>query len=177
MVIYEGGLGLRWVDQNTIFLDHKMTVATLLAKGNNDPILIKRAITNDLAEYKFQQAYRKAQQYFEQEPGDLSLASNLAQAAFRARQPSLAVQILEPLVSKHYNYKLYCSFGALLRDTGDIERSVDYLKAAAGIDPHATEAYYLLGYTHKNAGQMDESRVAFAKLVELEPRYSYLLQQ
>jgi hypothetical protein len=177
IVIYEGGLGVRWVDQNTILPDYKKTMATLMAQGINDPILIKRTITDDLTEHNFQKAYRKAQQYFKVEPEDISLASSLAAAAFHAGQPALGVQILEPLVSTHSNYKLYCSFGALLRDSGDIQKGIDYLKAATRIDPDAAEAYYLLGHTYKNVGQKDESRAAFTRLVELEPRYGYLLQQ
>ena len=176
IVIYEGGLGVRWVDQNTILPDYKKTMATLMAQGINDPILIKRTITDDLAEHNFQKAYRKAQQYFKVEPEDIFLASSLARAAFHAGQPALGVQILEPFVSTHENYKLYCSFGALLRDSGDIQKGIDYLKAATRIDPDAAEAYYLLGHTYKNVGQKDESRAAFTRLVELEPRYSYLLQ-
>lgn len=177
IVIYEGGLGVRWVDKHTILPDYKKTVTTVMAQGINDPVLIKRTITDDLAEHKFQTAYRKAQQYFEKEPEDISLASTLAGAALRAGQPVLAVQILEPLVRKHDNYNLYCSFGAVLRDSGDIQKGIEYFKAAMRIDPQATDAYYLLGHTYKNVGQKDESRRAFTKLVELEPRYSYLLQQ
>ena len=124
LVIYEGGLGVRWVDQNTILPDYKKTVATLMAQGNNDPILIKRTIIDDLAENRFQKAHRKAQEYFKDEPEDISFASELAWAAFRAGQPALGVQILEPLVSKHENYKLYCSFGALVRDAGDTQRGL-----------------------------------------------------
>jgi predicted Zn-dependent protease len=196
-VVYEGRLGVRWVDQYNILPDYKKTVATLMAQGINDPVLIKRTITDELAEHKFEnlyrkaqnfvqkepeaisfeKAYRKAQQYFEKEPEDISLASTLAEAALRVGQPALAVQILEPLVSKHDNYGLYCLLGTWLRDSGDIQKGIEYLKAAARSDPQATDAYYLLGHTYKNVGQKDESRIAFTKLVELEPRYSYLLQQ
>ncbi len=177
IVIYEGGLGVRWVDQNAMLPDYKKTMATIMAQGINDPMLMKRTILDDLAEHQFQKAHRKAQQYFKGEPEDFSFASSLAWATFRAGQPALGVQILEPLVSTHDNYKLYCSFGALVRDAGDTQRGLDYFKAATRIDPHATEAYYLLGHTYKNVGQQEESRAAFTRLVELEPRYSYLLQQ
>lgn len=177
LVIYEGGLGVRWVDKHTILPDHKKTVTTVMAQGNHDPILIKRTITDDLAEHKFQKAYRKAQQYFQQEPEDISLARTLAAAAVHAGQPALAVQILEPWVRKHHDYNLYCSFGAALRDSGDIQKGIEYFEAAMKIDPQATDAYYLLGHTYRNVGKNDESRRAFTRLVELEPRYSYLLQQ
>ena len=177
LVIYEGGLGVRWVDQNTIAPDYKKTMASLIAQGINDPMLTKRTIIDDLAEHKFQKAHRKAQEYFKDEPEDFSFAGELAWATFRAGQPALGVQILEPLVSKYQNYKLYCSFGALVRDAGDTPRGVEYFKAAMGIDPDAAEAYYLLGHTYKKIGRKDESRIAFTRLVELEPQYSYLLQQ
>jgi Tetratricopeptide repeat len=177
MVSYEGGLGLRWVDQNTILPDYKKTAVALTTKGIKDPIFLKRSISDDLSGQRFQQAYRKAQEYFDQEPGDISLAQDLASGAFRAGQPALGVKILEPFVSKHYNYKLYCSFGALLRDAGDVEKGIDYLKAAVGIDPQAADGYYLLGHTYKTLGYRDASRLAFTKLAELQPQYTYLLQQ
>src|SRR5262249_23853866 len=146
IVISEGIFGVRWVDQNTILPDYKTTVATLMAKGINDPILIKRTVTEDLTEHNVQKVYRKAQQqYFKLEPEDVFLAMSLSAAASRAGQPALAMQILEPLVSTHPNYKLYCTFGALVRDSGDIQNGIDYFKAATIIDPDAAEAYYLLG--------------------------------
>ncbi len=175
LVIYEGGLGVRWVDG--IAPDYKKTLTTLVANGVSDPILKKQSMMLDLAEHKFPKVSRDAQQYFKEEPGDISFAINLAGATGQLGQRALAVQILEPIANKYTNYKLYCSFGALIRDTGDILKGIDYFRAATRIDPQASEAYYLLGHTYKRIGQEDESRMAFAKLVELEPRYSYLLQQ
>ncbi len=50
------------------------------------------------------------------------------------------------------------------------------MKAAVGIDPDESEAYYMLGYALKNQGQREESMAAFTKLVQLQPHYAYLLK-
>lgn len=175
LVMYEGAFGVSWVDE--IVPDYKKTLATLVANGHNDSMLRKQTMMYDLAERRFQLVSRNAQQYLKEEPGDISFAINLAGSIGQLGQRALAVQILEPIANRHVNYKLYCMFGALIRDAGDIPKGVDYFKAATRIDPQATEAYYLLGHTYKQIGQKDESRIAFTKLVELEPRYSNLLQQ
>jgi Tetratricopeptide repeat len=174
-VMYEGAFGVSWVDE--IVPDYKKTLATLVANGHNDSMLRKQTMMLDLAERRFQLVSRNAQQYLKEEPGDISFAINLAGTIGQLGQRALAVQILEPIASRHVNYKLYCAFGALIRDAGDIPKGIDYFKAATRIDPQAAEAYYLLGHTYKQIGQKDESRIAFTKLVELEPRYSNLLQQ
>lgn len=175
LVIYEGALGVRWVD--AMVPDYKKTLAMLVEKGINDPMLRKQAMMYDLVDQRFQKVFRQAQQYFNEEPDDISFAMSLAGTIGQLGQRALAVQILEPIANKHANYKLYCTFGALIRDTGDVQKGIEYLKAATRMNPQATEAYYLLGHTYKQIGQKDESHIAFAKLVELEPRYSALLQQ
>ena len=177
MVTYGGRFGVPWVDRFTVQPDYKSTATILFAKGVNDPVFARLNIKNDLASQQFKQAYKKAQPYLAQEPGDILLAIDLAEGAFRAGQSALAVQILEPFVSQHYNYKLYCSFGHYLRTAGDTQKGIDYFKAAVGMDPEYPEAYYLLGHTYKSLGYKEESRVAFARLVELQPQYAYLLAQ
>lgn len=175
LVIYEGAFGVRWVD--AIVPDYTKTLAMLVEKGIHDPMLRKQAMMADLAEQRFEKVFRQAQQYFNEEPGDIAFALNVAGTIGQLGQRALAVQLLEPIANTHANYKLYCTFGALIRDTGDVQKGIEYLNAATRMNPEATEAYYLLGHTYKQIGQKDEAHVAFTKLVELEPRYRALLQQ
>jgi hypothetical protein len=173
--VYEGAFGLPWVDVRTIVPDHRATSETLASSDLGDSVITKTDIKYDIGDQRMKQAYEKAKRYFALEPEDFYLAMALAGGANRGGNPALALQTLEPFVSKFHNYKLYTQFGFYLRVKGDMTRSIDYLKAAVGMDPNNGEAYYLLGYTYKDAGLRDEARLAFTRLAELTPQYAYLL--
>jgi len=176
MWVYGGGLGLPWVESRSLASDSTATIAHLLSKGVDDSLLKKLNIRNDLRENHLKHAMEQSRQYFTQEPTDFYFAGEMALSAFRAGYPVQAVHIMEPFVEKYRSYKLYCLFASYLGKNGDTLKSIEYLKAAVGIDPDATEAYEMLGYAYKNQGDKEESKRAFTKLVQLEPGYAYVLK-
>jgi hypothetical protein len=176
LFVHQGAFGVPWVELKATRPDYSTTVTRLVERGMKDPLVIKWAIQKELGGKRFKQAMKLAQGYFEQEPEDFYFAMSLAGGAVRDGNSALAVQIMEPFVSRYHSYKLYCSFADFLRANHETIRSLDYMKAAVGIDPDESEAYYLLGYALKNQGQREESMAAFTKLVQLQPQYAYLLK-
>lgn len=177
LLVHQGAFGIPWVELRSMHHDYRATVSGLAARGMDDPLIVKWAIREELREKRFTQAMKLAAGYFEAEPDDFYFAASLADAAAQAGKPAVAVQILEPFVKKHYNYQLYCSFASILGRNQETVRSVDYMKAAAGIDPNGSDAYYMLGYAYKMQGQKELARTAYTRLVQLQPHYAYLLQQ
>jgi tetratricopeptide (TPR) repeat protein len=174
--VHQGAFGVPWVELEGIRPDVRESVAKLIGEREKDSLLIKWAIQNELSARRFRQAVTMAATYFEQEPGDFYFAFTLAEGAVQNRNPAIAVQLLKPFVKRHYNYRLYSLFGYYLRISDDAVGSVDYLKAAVGIDPEEPEAYYLLGYTLKNQGYKDEALATFTKLIQLQPQYASMLE-
>ena len=176
MLVHQGAFGIPWVELQGLHTDNQLTVASLVERGNKDQLVTKWAVQNELTGKRFKQALKLAKGYFEQEPEDFYFAMSLADGAVRDGNPALAVQILEPFVSRFPSYKLYLAFASVLESNHETIRSLDYMKAALGMDPNEPEAYYMLGHAFKNQGRREESMAAFTKLVQLQPQYSYLLK-
>lgn len=177
LLVHQGAFGIPWVELKSIHPDAQAMVTGLTARGIDDPLIVKWAIRQELREKRFDQAMKLAAGYFEQEPDDFYFAASLADAAVQNGKPAVGVQILEPFVKKYYNYQLYCSFASVLGRNQETVRSVDYMKAAAGIDPDGSDAYYMLGYAYKMQGQKELALATYTRLVQLQPHYAYLLQQ
>jgi hypothetical protein len=176
VLAHQGTFGIPWVELQGLRTDHQLTVANILERGINDPLVTKWAIRNEITEKRFKRALKLATRYFEQEPEDFYFAISVADGVARDGNTALAVQIMEPFVRRHSNYKLYCSFGSFLSRNQETIRSLDYMKAAMSMEPEEPEAYYLIGHAFKNQGRREESMAAFTKLVQLQPHYAYLLK-
>ena len=176
VLAHQGAFGIPWVELQGLHTDHQLTVANILERGSNDPLVTKWAIRNEIGEKRIKRALKLATRYFEQEPEDFHFAITVADSVARDGNPALAVQIMEPFVRRHPNYKLYCNFASFLARNQETARSLDYMTAAISMDPEEPEAYYLIGHAFKNQGRKEESMAAFTKLVQLQPHYSYLLK-
>ena len=113
LFVHQGAFGVPWVELKAMRPDYSTTVTRLVERGMKDPLVIKWAIQKELGGKRFKQAMKLAQGYFEQEPEDFYFAMSLAGGAVRDGNPALAVQIMEPFVSRYHSYKLYCSFAHL----------------------------------------------------------------
>ena len=176
MWVYKGAFGVPWVELKSLRPDAQATVRSLVERGAKDSLLKKWLASNELVGGRFKPALKFAKDYFEQEPTDYYFAMTVAGYAVRNGNPALAVQMIEPFVYRYYNYNLYCNFAGFLVSNQDPIRGMDYMKAAAGIDPDQSEAYHLLGHAYKKSGQEAESMAAFKRLVQLQPQYAYLIK-
>ncbi|MCS6284132.1 MAG: tetratricopeptide repeat protein [Nitrospira sp.] len=176
--VHSGFLGFPWTELNGFSHDVPGTLALIQDKTREDLVLRKRRIEHALDDPHSASAYAEALRYLQEADDDLDFALTIAWHAgnpIRGRS-DLAIQILEPLVAKHRNYKLYCGFASYLNNVGNTEMSLRYLTAAVEMSPTETEAYYMLGHTFRKAGRREESLAAFKKLIEISPSQEALVR-
>lgn len=176
--IHEGFLGMRWVELNSFHSDRKATLKLLADHAKDDPLIQKWKILDALNATRLNEAFDEAVHYLDQEDNDLDFAITIAWHAGgpAVGRPEIAVKLLEPLVAKHRNYKLYCSYASYLTKTGHLDKSIQYLTAATAIDPNESDAYYMLGHTYRKAGRRDESLAAFRKFIQLNPSHADIVR-
>jgi Flp pilus assembly protein TadD len=124
-----------------------------------------------VSKQNWQSGLKKAEDYLSEEPKDIDFAIAVSAAMEQGGQAKTAVDLLRPIAATQTSYRLYTRYAWLLRQTGDIEGSLDMLRAAAQLDPKKMDAFYQLGYTLKALQRYEQATVAFEKLLEVQPNY------
>lgn len=167
----DGLLGMKWIV--AVQEDMESRMRQILSVSPTAAAAWKNLLWFYLENKRWDSAVKTARDYFQYYPDDARTAHDAADYLFMHRQFGAVMQVLDPLLRRRPNFKVYQLASWTLGQMGrpeDKARALQLAQTLVEMEPDSPIGYYNLGYIYYWMNRPEQALPAFDRLLTLWPQ-------